>query len=235
MGGRCNSCTGVASSPTLVSRTSAASALARAARAPGPSARSAKRNIETNPLHKSCGPWIPALALARSAGTREHPRGASSRHPTALPHRPHPARATGTQPPQLQRQLRRWLPLAGDAPAAVGLLLLDPLGRIAVAENVPLARRHRPSFGHACRSARRLARLGSPPEFHARRPRPAARGGRRIDRRRHCTGAGVRRLCACTRATAPGRREPRTTAARRGAAPPRSAAARPARGSWAWS
>ena len=82
------------------------------------------------------------------------------------------------------------------------------------------------------RAPRRAApcRRGSPPEFHARRPRPAASGGRRIDRRRHRTGGGVRRLCARTRATAPGRREPRTAAARPGAAPPRSAAARPARG-----
>ena len=54
---------------TLVSRTSAASVLARAERDPGPSARRAKRNIECTARRAAPGPRL--FALARSAGARE--------------------------------------------------------------------------------------------------------------------------------------------------------------------
>ena len=116
-----------------------------------PAQESAQRHIAPATAHRVA----PRSRLSLAYAARPGHEIARASPPNSLPHRPHPARAAGTQPPQLQRQLRRWLPLAENAPGAVGLLLLDPLRRIAVAENVPLALRHRPSAGHARRDARR--------------------------------------------------------------------------------
>ena len=124
----------IASRRALVSRTSAASALARAQRDPGPSARIAKLHIRFR-NSASCGPWVPALRshTLASAGTREllassqahHveqrvPHGANSYPPIDRPRRPQPGRAG--QPPQLQLQLRRRRLVIDPRPRAVVVL-----------------------------------------------------------------------------------------------------------------
>ena len=141
-----------------------------------------------------------SLAYARSAVTRERlaPPPASSarcRHAaaaaaasarTVAPPRRKCASCRRRASPRSTQAERRNRKRTAGAPAS-------PFGR-------PRASPHAPSF-----------QRGSPPKFHERRPRPAASGERRIDRRRHRSGAGVGRLCVCMRATAPFRRGRRTS------------------------
>ena len=145
-----------------------------------------------------------SLAYARSSVTRERlaPPPASSarcRHAaaaaagsarTVAPPRRKCASCRRRASPRSTQAERRNRKRTAGAPAS-------PFGR-------PRASPHAPSF-----------QRGSPPKFHERRPRPAASGERRIDRRRHRSGAGVGRLCVCMRATAPFRHGRRTTAPRR--------------------
>ena len=203
-------------------------------RAPGPSARSAQRHIRSG-NHHIMSPLGPG---SRSSTRSARPR---SRRRAHLPPQP----SLAPPPPASSARCRH----AAAAAAASVATVAPPRRKCAMCRrpasprSTQADRRNRKRTAGAPaspvgrpRAPRRAApsRRGSPPEFHARRPRPAASGGRRIDRRRHRTGAGVRRLCARTRATAPGRRGRRSAAPRRGAARPRSAAARRARGSWSW-
>ena len=234
----------IASRRALVSRTSAASALARAQRDPGPSARIAKLHTRFR-NSASCGPWVPALRshTLASAGTREllaspqltmSNRECRTAQTHILPSTGPAARSQPAPPPLSRRNCSSsseggaWSSIRVHEPSSF-LTEADLIHLVAQIEDPREDLPVRRAIGHTHgRAPRRPAADRRQDLMH---PGPGLRRAARaaLHRRRRRSRAAASRLWSCTHATAASRHGRQQGVARRGGAPPRSASCRRAR------